>query len=86
MTDNKKAARLGTGTALNTAINKPHSTKLDLLTGWYSLGAGVKPSRSERTPQRSWKHSHKGRIDPLMTLYIGLMVLAALMLTGVIHA
>jgi hypothetical protein len=86
MTNNKKAARLGTGTASNAAIDSRHSTKIDSLTGWYSLSTGVKPSRYERTPKRSWKHSHKGRIDPLMTLYIGLMVLAALMLTGVIHA
>ncbi len=53
--DNKKAARLGTGTASNNTIDKPHSTKADPLQGWYYLGAGVKPSRTERTVKKSWK-------------------------------
>lgn len=55
MDDNKKAARLGTGAASNTAINEPYSTKPDPLQGWYSLGASVKPSRTKRTVKKSWK-------------------------------
>lgn len=83
MESNKKAARLGTGTASNTANDSRHSTKTDPLTGWYSLGAGVKPSRSERTPKRCWKRNSRGRIDPLLALYLGLLALGALMFLGV---
>jgi hypothetical protein len=86
MDDNKKAARLGTGTASNTANDSHHSTKTDPLTGWYSLGAGVKPSRSERPPKRSWKRNNKGRVDPLLALDLGLLILIVLMLAGVLHA
>jgi hypothetical protein len=82
MTIDKKAARLDTGTASNTASDSRHSTKTDPLTGWYSLGAGVKSGRTERTPKRGWKRNNKGRIDPLLALYLGLMVLAALMILG----
>jgi hypothetical protein len=55
----KKAALAGTGTASNNTIDKPHSTKSDPLQGWYSLGAGVKPSRTERTVKKSWKRGRK---------------------------
>jgi hypothetical protein len=82
MDNNKKAARLDTGTASNTATDSRHSTKTDPLTGWYSLGAGVKPSRSERTPKRSWKRNNKGMMDPLLALCVALIVLAALMVVG----
>ena len=82
MDNNKKAARLGTGTASNTANDSHHSTKTDPLQGWYSLGTGVKPSRTERTPKRGWKRNNRGQIDPLLALYLGLMVLAALMIVG----
>jgi hypothetical protein len=75
MERNNKAARLDTGTASNTANDSRHSTKTDPLTGWYSLGAGVKPSRSERTPKRGWKRNSRGRIDPLLALYLGLLAL-----------
>lgn len=57
--DNKKAARLGTGTASNTANDSRHSTKSDPLQGWYPLGADVKPSRTERTVKKSWKRGRK---------------------------
>jgi len=82
MANNKKAARLGTGTASNTANDSRHSTKTDLLIGWYSLCAGVKPSRTERMPKRSWKRNSRCRIDPLLALHVALMVLAALMIVG----
>lgn len=82
MDNNKKAARLDTGTASNPAINKPYSTKADPLQGWYSLGAGVKPSRSERTVKKSWKRNNKGGIDPLLALHLGLIALAALLVGG----
>ena len=56
MTIDKKAAQVAsTGTASNNTIDKPHSTKADPLQGWYSLGAGVKPSRTERTQKRGWQ-------------------------------
>jgi hypothetical protein len=86
MDNNKKAARLGTGTASNNAIDKPHSTKTDPLQGWYSLAGNVKPSRTARTQKRGWKRNYKGLIDPLLALYVALMALAAMMLAGVIHA
>ena len=82
MEANKKAARLGTGTASNTANDSHHSTKTDPLTGWYSLGVGVKPSRNDRTPKRGWKRNNRGRIDPLLAVHIGLLVLAALLIVG----
>ena len=82
MESNKKAARLGTGTASNTANDSRHSTKTDPLIGWYSLGTGVKPSRTERTPKRGWKRNSRGRIDPLLAMHVALMVLAALMIVG----
>jgi hypothetical protein len=82
MEANKKAARLGTGTASNTANDSHHSTKTDPLTGWYSLGTGVKPSRTERTPKRGWKRNSRGQIDPLLALYVALIVLSGLMIFG----
>lgn len=82
MTDNKKPHTAGTGTASKTAFNDPHSTKTDPLTGWYSLGAGVKTSRNDRTPKRGWKRNNRGRIDPLLAAHIGLLALAALVIVG----
>jgi hypothetical protein len=81
MTDNKKPHTAGTGTASKTAFNDPHSTK-DPLTGWYSLGPIVKPSRNDRTPKRGWKRNSRGRIDPLLAVHIGLLALAALLIVG----
>lgn len=82
MDNNKKAARLDTGTASNPAINKPYSTKADPLQGWYSLGAGVKSSRLERTAKKSWKRNNTGRIDPLLAMHLGMLALAALVIGG----
>ena len=82
MTDNKKPHTAGTGTASKTAFNDPHSTKTDPLKGWYSLGAGVKTSRNDRTPKRGWKRNNRGRIDPLLAAHIGLLALAALLIVG----
>jgi hypothetical protein len=84
--DKKKPHTAGTGTASNNTIDKPHSTKTDPLQGWYSLGAGVKPSRTERTQKRGWKRNSRGMIDPLLALHIALMVLAAMMIVGGGHA
>ena len=83
MEANKKAARIGTGTASNTANDSHYSTKTDPLTGWYSLGVGVKLSRTERTPKRGWKRKSRGGIDPLLALYLGLLALGALIFLGV---
>ncbi|MDD2742692.1 MAG: hypothetical protein PHV02_10480 [Rhodocyclaceae bacterium] len=59
MENNKKAAQVAsTGTAQNNTIDK-HFTKTDPLQGWYSLGADVKPSRTERTVKKSWKRGRK---------------------------
>ena len=78
----EKDARLGTGAASNTANDSLHSTKTDPLTGWYSLGAGVKPSRSERPPKRSWKRNNKGRVDPVLAAHLAIIALSALLLIG----
>ncbi|MER2511721.1 MAG: hypothetical protein ABTQ25_04755 [Nitrosomonas ureae] len=80
--DNKRPHTASTGTAQNNTIDKPHSTKTDLLQGWYSLGAAVKPSRTERTPKRGWKRNSRGQIDPLLALYVALIVLSGLMIFG----
>lgn len=53
MTDNKKAASGATGTASKTANDKGDFTPIDPLKGWYSLAAGVKPSR-QRKQKRGW--------------------------------
>lgn len=54
MSDNKKAASGATGTASKTANDKGDFTpSIDPLKGWYSLAAGVKPSR-QRKQKRGW--------------------------------
>ena len=85
--DNKRPHTASTGTAQENTIDKQHSTKPDPLQGWYSLAAGVKPSRTERTPKRSWtRGKQRGRIDAyLLAQLVTLAVIVVLIAGGLNH-
>lgn len=77
--DNKKAARLGTGTASNNTIDKPHSTKADPLLGWFNL---AKPSRAPQ-PKKSWKRGkQRGRIDAFLAAQLALLIVLVVLTVG----
>ncbi len=59
MTDKKKPHTAGTGTASKTTFDSHHFTGNDPILGWYSLSAGVKPSRTDRQQKRGWKRGRK---------------------------
>jgi hypothetical protein len=82
MTDKKKAARLDTGAASKTTLDSRHDTKAEGLAGWYSLGAGVKPSRTERTPKKSWRRKNQGRIDPILAAQLCVLAVIGLLIFG----
>lgn len=81
MSENKKAATAGTGTASNTAFTERNSTAPDPLKGWFDL---AKPSRN-RQPRRSWKRGNqRGRIDTGLAAQLALLaVICILFVRGV---
>ena len=84
MTTNKKTAPLATGTASNTAITSRHSTpQQDPLVSWYALAKNAKAKA-----MKSWRHGkQRGLIDPYILAMLALLiVIAALIVGGVIHA
>ena len=80
-TDNKRAAWLDTGEASKTTFDNHNSTKPDPVLGWHSLAANAKKT-SYRQPKPNWKRNSQGWIDPLLTVHLGLLTLAALLTVG----
>jgi len=86
MSDKKKAAPAGTGTASKTTFDSRNSTKFDPLLGWHSLGESVKGSRNERQQKRGWKRNSRGRIDPALAAQLVLLAVVFLLFVGGVTA
>ncbi len=83
MANDKKAAQGDTRTASKTANDKGDFTpSIDPLKGWYSLAAGVKPSRTERKPKRGWKRKQLGSTLIESILVVGVLWLALILTAG----
>ena len=85
MTKNNKGRAPGKDAAPKTTDSRNH-TATDPLTGWYSLGASVKPSRN-RQPKRSWKRGkQRGRIDAYLAAQLALLAVVFLLFFGGVAA
>jgi len=82
MTKNNKGRAPGKDATPKTADSRNH-TAADPLIGWYSLGAGVKPSRTERTAKRG---KQRGRIDSALAAQLVLLAVAFLLFVGGVAA
>lgn len=83
MADKKKPHTAGTGTASKTTFDSRNDTGSDPLLGWFSLGASVKPSRTERTAKRG---KQRGRIDSALAAQLVLLAVAFLLFVGGVAA
>ena len=82
MTNDKKAAQASTRTApKSTAVDSRDSTANDPLKGWYSLAAGVKPSR-QRKQKRGWQRKQRGSTLIESILVVGVLWLALILTAG----
>ena len=82
MANDKKAAQGDTRTASKTANDKGDFTpSIDPLKGWYSLAAGVKPSR-QRKQKRGWQRKQRGSTLIESILVVGVLWLALILTAG----